>query len=65
MGTLARRILNGQSLDGMAGVRTQTSISAEYRLGTFTNAPMVMEMDALPNPSLHRFFEQFDTSRFA
>jgi ribosomal peptide maturation radical SAM protein 1 len=62
--TMVRRCLNGQSLEGMAGVRTHAGIDEEYRLGTFTNAPMVLEMDRLPTPEYADYFDQFGTSRF-
>jgi len=62
---LVRRVLAGGSIDDLPGVRTQTNIAASFDSGHFSNAPTVMEMDALPVPDYDDYFEQFGGSRFS
>jgi ribosomal peptide maturation radical SAM protein 1 len=61
---LAKRVLEGRSLAGMAGVRTREGVSAEFASGRFSTAPMVPDLDALPFPDYTDFFAQFAASRF-
>lgn len=61
---LVRRVLAGQSVDGMPGVRTRNTVAAEFAANHFSNAPTVFQMDDLPYPEYDDFFEQFGASRF-
>ncbi|HVR38492.1 MAG TPA: RiPP maturation radical SAM C-methyltransferase [Thermoanaerobaculia bacterium] len=61
---LVKRVLASQSLDGLPGVRTRTSIGADFAKENFGNAPTVMRMDELPYPDYDEFFEQFAASRY-
>src|SRR6185369_2232078 len=58
---LARRILDGQQIDDLPGVRTRANIEGR----PITNAPTVFRMDDLPYPDYDDYFEQFRRSRFA
>jgi len=58
------RVLDGRSPDGLAGVRTQTTIDAEFLAGRFTSAPMVDDLNELPYPDYEEYFTQFAASRF-
>ena len=60
---LVRRVLDGRSVEGLPGVRTQASVAADF--AAITNAPTVMRMDELPYPDYDDYFEQFGRSRFA
>ena len=62
---LARRVLEGQPVGGLPGVRTPDGVAAEFARGRFSPAPMVRDMDALPYPDYSDYFEQFEASRFA
>ena len=62
---LARRLLDGKSICGLAGVRTRQGIEAEFASGRFAPGPMVQDLDALPYPDYGDYFEQFEASRFA
>src|ERR1041385_4737862 len=61
---LVRRVLDGQSVDGLPGVRTRATIEGDFASGKFSNAPTVMQMDALPYPDYDDYFAQFRSSRF-
>jgi len=61
---LVRRVLASEPVSGLPGVRTQDGIDAEFRLGSFPNAPMVRNLDDLPYPDYGDFFEQFEASRY-
>ncbi len=61
---LVRRILEGQSIEGMPGVRTQKGVAREFENRSFTNAPTVYQMDDLPSPDYEDYFAQFRRSRF-
>jgi len=60
---LARRVLDGRPVDGLAGVRTQAGVEAEFARGHFSPGPMVRDLDALPYPDYADFFAQFEASR--
>jgi ribosomal peptide maturation radical SAM protein 1 len=60
---LARRVLDGQSIAGLAGVRTRAGVDEEFARGRFSSAPMVRDLDALPYPDYTDFFAQFEASR--
>jgi ribosomal peptide maturation radical SAM protein 1 len=55
---LVGRILNGQAVDDLPGVRTRANID---RNG-LANAPTVASMDDLPHPDYSDFFRQFRAS---
>jgi len=61
---LVRRILEGEPIDGMPGVRTRACIDEEFAKGTFSNAPTVYSMDDLPYPDYDDYFAQFRRSAF-
>ena len=61
---MVRRVLNGQQIDSLPGVRSQHTIHTEFAFGTFSNAPMVTKMDALPWPDYDDYFTQFRASRY-
>jgi ribosomal peptide maturation radical SAM protein 1 len=61
---LVRRVLDGQSIEGLPGVRTQASVDADFASGKFSNAPTVMQMDALPVPDYDDYFAHVRGSRF-
>ena len=61
---LVRRVLCGESMAGLPGVRTRERIDVEFAAGCFSNAPMVREMDGLPFPDYREYFEQFKASRY-
>jgi ribosomal peptide maturation radical SAM protein 1 len=60
---LARRVLDGQPVGHLPGVRTREGIEAEFAAGRFSAGPMVRELDALPYPDYGDYFEQFGASR--
>lgn len=62
---IVRRVLSGESVAALPGVRTRETIAAEFASGHFSNAPTVHRMDELPYPDYDDFFEQFAASRFA
>ncbi|HYM59415.1 MAG TPA: RiPP maturation radical SAM C-methyltransferase [Thermoanaerobaculia bacterium] len=62
---LVRRVLGGDALDGLSGIRTPASAEREIRSGSISNAPMVIDMDALAVPSYDDFFEKFNRSRLS
>jgi ribosomal peptide maturation radical SAM protein 1 len=61
---LARRVLCGQPVSGLPGVRTRDSITAEFASARFSIGTMVRDLDALPYPDYGDYFEQFEASRF-
>ena len=61
---LARRVLAGQPISGLEGVRTRDRLEAEFESGRFPNAPSVRNLDDLPYPDCSDYFEQFRRSRF-
>jgi ribosomal peptide maturation radical SAM protein 1 len=60
---LARRVLEGRPVAGLAGVRTRAAVEAEFATGRFSPTPMVPDLDALSYPDYADFFEQFRASR--
>ena len=61
---LVRRILDGQPLEGLPGVRTRKNVDADFAASRFSNAPAVFQMDSLPYPDYDDYFAQFKGSRF-
>jgi len=61
---LARRVIQGQAVSGLPGVRTRDGVDAEFASGRFSQGPMLRELDALPYPDYGDYFEQFEASRF-
>jgi len=61
---LVRRVLDGQSIESMPGVRTRAGVANDFASGRFTNAPTVIRMDDLPYPDYDDYFAQFGRSRF-
>ncbi|MBI3932940.1 MAG: RiPP maturation radical SAM protein 1 [Acidobacteria bacterium] len=62
---LVRRVLDGQAVEGLPGIRTPANVGAEFASGRFPNAPSVMNLDELPYPDYGDYFEQFEASRYA
>jgi ribosomal peptide maturation radical SAM protein 1 len=61
---IVKRVLQGQSLAGIPGVRTQEGIRENFVACRFDNAPLVRDMDSLPVPDYSDYFEQFRASRY-
>ncbi len=61
---LVRRVMNGESVAGLPGVRSREHIEQEFAAGAFSNGPVVREMDRLPVPKYDDYFEQFKASRY-
>lgn len=59
---LVRRVLAGQSVEGMPGVRTPQGVASELAAPRLSHGPMVREMDALPYPDYGDYFAQFEAS---
>jgi ribosomal peptide maturation radical SAM protein 1 len=62
---LVRRVLAGEPLEGLPGVRTRQSIDADFREGRFGGAPGVKEMDSLAPPDYRDYMQQFGASRLS
>lgn len=62
---LVRRVLQGGTLDGLSGVRTRASVARDFAAGRFANAPVVTDLDALPEPDYGDYFEEFRRSGYA
>lgn len=56
---LVQRLLDGKSADDMGGVYTRANIDRRFDEMSFESAPRVEDMDALPLPAFHSYFEQF------
>lgn len=57
---LVRRILDGQRVDDLPGVRTRRNVALERADSVSHGAPMVKRMDDLPLPVYDDYFEQFE-----
>lgn len=62
---LVRRVMSNRDVDDLGGVRTRGNVTRSFETGSFSNAPSVMTMDALPYPAYDDFFEQFGASRLS
>ena len=62
---LVRRVLNGESVSGLPGVRSRDQLAQEFLCGSFSNAPSVQRMDDLPYPDYTEYMAQFKASRLA
>jgi hypothetical protein len=62
---LVRRVLAGQPVSDMPGVRTRETVAQEFARGEFSRGPLVRDMDLLPYPDYDDYFEQFQASRTA
>jgi ribosomal peptide maturation radical SAM protein 1 len=60
---LVRRVLNGESVSGLPGVRSRDRLAQEFLFGNFSNAPSVQRMDDLPYPDYAEYMAQFNASR--
>jgi len=58
---LAARVLKGEIVDGLQGVRTRETIDADFLNGHFGNA-IAPVMDELPHPDYGDYFDQFAAS---
>ena len=61
---LVRRVLAGEPISDVEGVRTRERIAEEFASGRFSNAPSVPHLDDLPYPEVSDYFEDFRRSRF-
>jgi ribosomal peptide maturation radical SAM protein 1 len=61
---LVRRVLEGESIAELPGVRTRDRIEQDFAVRSFGSGPMVRDMDRLPVPDYHDYFEQFRRSRY-
>lgn len=61
---LVRRVLNGESVSGLPGVRSRDRLAEEFLSGNFSNGPSVRNMDDLPYPDYTDYIAQFNASRF-
>jgi ribosomal peptide maturation radical SAM protein 1 len=61
---LVRRVLEGRSVTGLPGVRTRDGLATDPATGRLANAPVVPDLDALPDPDHGDYFEQFESSRY-
>ncbi len=59
---LVRRVLEGQSLSNVPGVRTHDE--AEPADGVLSHAPPAHDLDSLPYPDYGDYFRQFEASRY-
>ncbi|HEY8148784.1 MAG TPA: RiPP maturation radical SAM C-methyltransferase [Vicinamibacteria bacterium] len=62
---LAQRVLAGEPVDDLPGVRGRRGVEADFAGGRFINAPMTRDLDSLPYPDYTDYFQQFAASRFA
>ena len=62
---LARRLLDGEPVDGLQGVVTQHIARGGLPASQAPTVPPVNDLDALPYPEYADFFEQFERTRFA
>lgn len=62
---LVKRLLDGHRRDiDLPGVRTAATLKRTDGTGVHSNAPMVIDMDALPRPDYSDYFAQFESSSF-
>ncbi len=61
---LVRRILSGEPISDLQGVRTRERLGEEFESGRFSNAESVPRLDELPYPEVSDYFEDFRRSRF-
>jgi ribosomal peptide maturation radical SAM protein 1 len=59
---LVRRVLDGQRIDDLPGVRTRENVALEPFARVSPGAPMVRRMDDLPVPIYDDYFEQFEAT---
>lgn len=60
---LVKRAIVGESLEGLPGVRTATSVARDFEKAAASNAPPVTDLDALPHPDYSDYMRQFKASR--
>ena len=61
---LVRKVLSGEPISALEGVRTRERLTEEFASGRFSNAPSVPHLDELPYPEVSDYFEDFERSRF-
>ena len=61
---LARRLLDGASIEDLPGLRTRAGVEQEFSEGHFDNTPPILDLDTLPEPDFEEYVEQFHKSRF-
>lgn len=59
---LVRRVLDGQAINDLPGVRTRKNVALERAEYAAPGAPMVRRMDDLPVPIYDDYFEQFKST---
>lgn len=61
---LVRRVVSGEAVNDLQGVRSRDRLDEEFRRGQFPNAPSVRALDSLPYPDYTDFFDEFRASRY-
>ena len=61
---LVRRVLSGERVSSLPGVRCRERVECDFATGSFGNAASVTDMGSLPYPDYSDYFEQFRTSRY-
>jgi ribosomal peptide maturation radical SAM protein 1 len=61
---LVRRVLHGELVSPLPGIRSRDSVEHDFATGGFGNAAMVTDMGCLPYPDYSDYFEQFGASRY-
>jgi ribosomal peptide maturation radical SAM protein 1 len=62
---VVRRVLAGESIEGMPGIRTQAGVERELAADHFDNTPPVLDLDALPDADFDDYLARYGKSRFA
>jgi len=60
---VARRVLAGESIEGIPGIRTRAGVDREFAAGRFDNTPPVLDLDALPDADFDDYLDRFRKSR--
>jgi len=61
---VARRVLAGESIEEIPGIRTRAGVERELAAGRFDNTPPVLDLDALPDADFDDYLIRFRKSRF-
>ena len=60
---LVRRVMRGEAVSDLHGVRSPDGLEREFRSQRFSNTPPVRNLDELPYPDYTDYFEQYRASR--
>lgn len=61
---IVRRVLGGEPLEGLPGVRTQKTIERDFAEQRFDTTPAVIDLDVLPEVDFDEYLARFRGSRF-